>query len=328
MILLISLLILVHELGHFIAAKSVGIRVDKFGFGLPVGPVLFKKKFGETEILIHAFLLGGYVSFPDDEEECDLPKNSPLRFSNKTVGQRSLVIIAGVFFNILFAYFLIFFTGLIWKHLPDNKFTVIFEKFAPSAVESVKNSGIKQGDIIYSINGLKIDYPVAISRFFNMSKEFDGFTDEKIFESKYEQLKKLNPSIPELGIIKNGTLVKLPEFSDEKSVSLTFDNIIGLEKYKSDEIALSDGQREIRNEINYSDKYIVNSNITLKDIAMAISDTKKPVYIVVLREGKEISLPVVYPNKDGLLGIEQSYSENYTETKTLKDLVKATCHYV
>ena len=47
MILLISLLILVHELGHFLAAKAVGIRVDKFGFGLPIGPTLFSKKFGE-----------------------------------------------------------------------------------------------------------------------------------------------------------------------------------------------------------------------------------------------------------------------------------------
>ena len=115
MILLISLLILVHELGHFLAAKLVGIRVDKFGFGLPIGPTLFSKKVGETEILIHAFLLGGYVSFPDDEEECDLPKDSPLRYSNKSVGQRALVISMGVIFNVILAYFLIFFTGLRFK---------------------------------------------------------------------------------------------------------------------------------------------------------------------------------------------------------------------
>ena len=124
MLLLISLLILVHELGHFFAAKLVGIRVDKFGFGLPFGPTLFKKKIGETEILIHAFLLGGYVSFPDDEEECDLPKDSPQRFSNKTVGQRALVISAGVICNVILAYILIFSTGLFWKHLPENKFTL------------------------------------------------------------------------------------------------------------------------------------------------------------------------------------------------------------
>ena len=68
MLFLISLLILVHEIGHFAAARMFGVRVSKFGFGLPIGPTLFKTKWGNTEILVHAFLLGGYVSFPDDEE--------------------------------------------------------------------------------------------------------------------------------------------------------------------------------------------------------------------------------------------------------------------
>ena len=74
MILLLSLLILVHEAGHFFVARACGIKVDKFGFGLPVGPTLFKKKVGDVEILVHAFLLGGYVSFPDDDPKragCD-----------------------------------------------------------------------------------------------------------------------------------------------------------------------------------------------------------------------------------------------------------------
>ena len=64
--LLISLLIIVHELGHFIAAKLMGVKVSKFAIGLPFGPTLYKRKFGETTFLIHSFLLGGYVSFPDD----------------------------------------------------------------------------------------------------------------------------------------------------------------------------------------------------------------------------------------------------------------------
>ena len=83
MILLLSLLILVHEIGHFMAARAFGIRVEKFGFGLPVGPTLFRTKIGDLEILVHALLLGGYVSFPDDEKDCDLPKDSPERFINK-----------------------------------------------------------------------------------------------------------------------------------------------------------------------------------------------------------------------------------------------------
>lgn len=328
MILLISLLILIHELGHFLAAKAVGIRVDKFGFGLPIGPTLFSKKIGETELLIHAFLLGGYVSFPDDEEDCDLPQDSPKRYSNKTVGQRALVISAGVICNIILAYVLIFFTGLIWKHLPENTYTVKFKSFTPSAVESIKNSGIQEDDIIYSINGTKIDYPIAITKFFMMSKEFDGFAAEEIINSKFEELKKLNPTINSEGIIKLGTTVKLPSYTDEEEVKLTLDNILGIEKVVSKEIALSDGQRELRDKINYSNKYKVDSEITLLDIAKAVSDTKKPLSIIVLRNNEQIALEKVYTNKDGQLGIKQTYNENYKKTEDLKSLIKETCHYV
>lgn len=328
MILLISLLILIHELGHFLAAKAVGIRVDKFGFGLPVGPTLFSKKFGDTEILIHAFLLGGYVSFPDDEEECDLPMDSPLRYSNKTVGQRALVISAGVICNVILAYLLIFLTGLIWKHLPENTFTVMFDKFAPSAVESIKNSGINNGDIIYSINGTKIDYPIAINKYFNMSKEFDGFADESIVKDKLEKLKALNPNFKEDEIIPAGTNINLPDFEDEKPISLTFDNIIGLEKYVSGEIELSDYQKDLRDKINYQTNYTLESDTTLSDLAKAVSDTKKPLSITVLRNGEEIALNTVYSDKEGKVGIQQTYSENYVKTDNLKSLVKETCRYV
>ncbi len=328
MILLISLLILVHEAGHFLAAKAVGIRVDKFGFGLPVGPTLFSKKIGETEILIHAFLLGGYVSFPDDEEDCDLPKDSTLRFSNKSVGQRALVISAGVIFNVILAYLLIFFTGLVWKHLPDNKFIVKFEKFAPSAVESVLNSGIEKGDIIYSINETKVDYPMTISKYFGLSKEFDGFAKQSLIERKLNELKELNPSFANDEIIKAGSTLKLPEFTDEEKVQLSVDNILGLEKYKSGETELSDFQKDLRDKINYQNTYTLENDALLIDVAAAISDTKKPVYIVVSRDNEQKELNVVYPNKDGLLGIEQSFSEKYTQTRNLKELIPATFHYV
>ncbi len=328
MLLLISLLILVHELGHFFAAKLVGIRVDKFGFGLPFGPTLFKKKFGETEILIHAFLLGGYVSFPDDEEECDLPKDSPQRFSNKTVGQRALVISAGVICNVILAYILIFSTGLIWKQLPENKFTLKFERFSSTAVQSVIDSGLQKGDIIYKVNDLAVDYPTVLTTQLLLSREFDGSASQELIEKKLEELKQLNPQLVNQETIKAGTLVKLPTFTDEEPVKLTMDNILGLEKYKSKETKLSDTQKDLRDKINYSNEYKLENDVVLIDIAAAIADTKKPVSIVVLRDKEQVALKPVYAAKDGKLGIEQSYSERYISTKTIKELVPATIHYV
>ncbi len=328
MILLISLLILIHEAGHFFAAKLVGIRVDKFGFGLPFGPTLFSKKIGETEILIHAFLLGGYVSFPDDEQDCDLPADSPKRFCNKTLAQRALVISAGVICNVLLAYFLIFCTGLVWKQLPDNKFVVKFESFASTAVQSALNSGFEKGDVIYKINGTKIDYPIAINKFFTASKEFDGFSAQNIIDNKFNELKALNPNINSEGFIPEGTVVHIPAFTDESPVNLTNDNILGIEKYKSNETELSEVQKNLRDKINYNTEYTADKEIMLIDIAAAISDTKKPVQITVLRNGEEINLNTVYPNKDGLLGIQQSFTEVYSETKTLKQLISGTFHYV
>ena len=325
MILLVSLLILVHEFGHYIAAKSVGIRVDKFGFGLPIGPTLFKKKFGETEILLHAFLFGGYVSFPDDEEDCDLPQDSELRLKNKNAWQKAFVFSAGVLFNIILAYILIFMTGLLWKHLPDNKYEIYFKKLTPSAVESIKTSGIKNGDKIFSINGLEVYYPITVSSFFNLSKEFDGFTKQEIINKKIEELKKLNPNISD--IIEKGKTVKLPEFTDEAPVILTQDNIIGLEKYISGEIELTETQKDLRNEINYKKTYTAKNPTQLNDLAAAISDTRKPVTMIVERNGQKYTLNPVYPNPDGIVGIEQELVEKYTETKTLRQLVSATVKY-
>ena len=63
MLILLSILILVHEAGHYLAARMFGMKVDKFGFGLPIGPTLWEKQCGDTKILVHAFLLGGYVAF-------------------------------------------------------------------------------------------------------------------------------------------------------------------------------------------------------------------------------------------------------------------------
>ena len=128
MILLLSFLVLVHEAGHFFAAKALGIKVSKFGFGLPIGPTLWSRKVGDVEVLVHAFLLGGYVSFPDDEKDIDLPKESKDRFLNRPVWQRMVVISAGVIANIITAFFLVLITSLVWGKLPSGNEQVYVNK--------------------------------------------------------------------------------------------------------------------------------------------------------------------------------------------------------
>ncbi|MBR2069069.1 MAG: site-2 protease family protein [Candidatus Gastranaerophilales bacterium] len=69
MILLISALVLVHEIGHFIAARMCNVRVTRFGIGMPLGPSWKLFKWNNTNFYLHAFLFGGYVAFPDDNME-------------------------------------------------------------------------------------------------------------------------------------------------------------------------------------------------------------------------------------------------------------------
>ena len=157
MILLLSLLILIHEAGHFFAARAFGIKVDKFGFGLPVGPTLFKKKVGDIEVLVHALLLGGYVSFPDDEKDCDLPKDSPERFMNKPAWQKAIVVSAGVIANVLCAIALVMIVAIVSGKLPSGNYEIYASEINAPKEASIWNSGIQSGDRLLKANDCDIN---------------------------------------------------------------------------------------------------------------------------------------------------------------------------
>ncbi len=103
-ILILVVLILVHEFGHFIIAKAFGIRVDEFGIFFP--PKLYGKKFGETEYTLNALPFGGFVKIYGeniDEANPDLLVN-PRSFVHKPRLIQAAVIVAGIVFNIIFAW--------------------------------------------------------------------------------------------------------------------------------------------------------------------------------------------------------------------------------
>lgn len=98
-------LVIVHEFGHFIAAKWVGMRVDEFAFGFP--PRLFSKKKGETVYAVNALPLGGYVSiWGENGEPDDVAKTHPRAFGNRPKWAQLLVLIAGVAMNMALALFI------------------------------------------------------------------------------------------------------------------------------------------------------------------------------------------------------------------------------
>lgn len=150
-IAVLALLIVVHELGHFIAARSQGIHVNRFSVGF--GPALFKYQGAETEYAVRAIPLGGYVGFPDDDPDSKIPPNDPDLLRNRPVLDRAIVISAGVIANLIFAYFLLVAQiGTVGVQQFNFQPGVLVPKVSTQNSVALK-AGIKPGDIILAVDG-------------------------------------------------------------------------------------------------------------------------------------------------------------------------------
>lgn len=104
---IIGVVVLIHELGHFLAAKAFGIKVEEFAFGF--GPKLISKKIGDTEYMLKAFPIGGYVKLLGEEEE----SKSKQSFSEKPVYARATVAMSGILMNFVLA--VVLFYAVLWQ---------------------------------------------------------------------------------------------------------------------------------------------------------------------------------------------------------------------
>ncbi len=151
-VIALGLLVFIHEFGHFIMAKKQGIGVEKFSLGF--GPKLFSYRWGETTYLISALPLGGYVKLKGEDPEEEVEKKDE-SFSARPIRQRSLVVFAGPFMNLLLALVLmpaIFMIGRTEPIFLDQKPVVIgIRKDSPAEM-----IGLKKGDEILEINDVKI----------------------------------------------------------------------------------------------------------------------------------------------------------------------------
>ncbi len=209
-------LIFFHELGHFSVARLLGMGVKSFSLGF--GPRLFSFHSGNTEYRLSALPLGGYVQLAGesgDPEEDDLFPEDKL-FSARPPWQRMLVVAAGPVFNFLLA-FLCF-----WGLLLANGELVM----APTVGEVVSDSpaqvvGIKAGDTVLSINGLKVTYWRDMVeeirkegvRTLDMEVDRNGTIQRFSLTARYETHKNLfgeDVKIPIVGVKASGEMKSIP----------------------------------------------------------------------------------------------------------------------
>ena len=167
-IIILGVLIFIHELGHFLVAKKNGIKVDEFAIGFP--PRIFGFKKGETEYSLNLIPFGGYVKIfgenPDDES---LDPSREDSFVNKSKGVQAAVLVAGVAFNIIFAWLLFsisFMTGFpsvvsenTQQHI-SGAHVVITDVISGSPAES---SGLQAGDEIVAASVGEIQESISNS---------------------------------------------------------------------------------------------------------------------------------------------------------------------
>jgi regulator of sigma E protease len=154
----LGVLIFVHELGHFLTAKLLGVRVEIFSMGFP--PKLISKQIGETNYRISVLPLGGYVKLlgenPNDEVPPELIARS---FMHRPLWQRAAVVMAGPVFNFLFACLALFLLFAISgvPYVPTDVGRIV--EGAPA-----QRAGLKTGDLITSVDGTPVKRWEELSR--------------------------------------------------------------------------------------------------------------------------------------------------------------------
>jgi regulator of sigma E protease len=165
-IIVLGVLIFVHELGHFGAAKLVGVEVQRFSIGL--GPKLFGFKWGETEYVFSAIPLGGYVKMGGMEDEVmemveggkeGAPRvPGPRDFDGKPIWARTLVISAGVIMNMVFAFAIYVAVAGIWgvQEFASTRIGAVYAEYLPDGTEALAD--IPRGAEIREVGDQELEH--------------------------------------------------------------------------------------------------------------------------------------------------------------------------
>ncbi len=158
-IIAFGIMVMLHELGHFLTAKKFGVTVHEFSIGM--GPLLFKWGKGETQYSLRLLPLGGYVKLEGEEEESDNPK----AFSNISPIKRICILVAGALMNIILGFVCFV---IINNTYPTVQVPVISEIVANSAAEE---AGLMAGDEIIKLNNTPVATQSDVSLFMMSNPE-------------------------------------------------------------------------------------------------------------------------------------------------------------
>jgi regulator of sigma E protease len=280
----LSLLIILHELGHFIPAKLFKTRVEKFYLFFDVKYSLLKKKIGDTEYGIGWLPLGGYVKISGmidesmDKEQMALPPQ-PWEFRSKPAYQRLIIMLGGVTVNFILAF--IIYIGMAFAYgdtyiaNADLKDGLLIEN------QAMLNAGFKTGDKIISVDGTKII-------------KFDNDINIKVVLGK-EILIERNGSQQTIKM-PNDIIDQLSKFEKSPIVGIRMPFVIGA---VSDESTNGELQpKDIVVALNGTPtKYFDEAKIILEN------NKGKTIPATVLRNQKETQIQVTIKN-DGMLGVQ------------------------
>ena len=174
-ILFFELIIIIHEGGHFVAARLMKIKVNEFSIGM--GPKLIQFKKGDTKYTLRLILFGGYCAMEGESEDSD-DENS---FAKKKVWRRFFVVVAGALMNLILGFLVI----VIMLSSGSLIGTTEIAKFDDKAVSSAT---LKQGDIIKSIDGMRVytstDVTTGLSRSGDDTLDMTVLRDGKTLDLK------------------------------------------------------------------------------------------------------------------------------------------------
>ena len=197
----LSVLVFVHELGHFLVAKFFNVRVDEFAIGFP--PKIFSKTVGETTYSLNALPLGGYVKIHGENPEESRDTKDMRNFQNISWWKQVLVLVAGVVFNIIFAWLIFSLTlmigtskasieGVPQQYIAGAQSVLIHEVMPESPAFK---AGIKPGEIIQTIQG------VSIKNAEDVQSTISTATSSIVLVTKKESKDVTYTIIPEKGVI-------------------------------------------------------------------------------------------------------------------------------